>query len=111
MNDNADSRLSSPLLLAEIVQRLRILPVRNDGQLDNHGAAYLPQVREMNMGDLLLHPTHWLWNSGPHPICPECRREIFAMTPVEIEILPDGRGMVRHAECAQKSEPSDDEAI
>lgn len=54
MNDNTDSRLSGPLLLAEIMQRLRILPVRNNGQLDIHGAAHLPQVREMNM----LEPTY-----------------------------------------------------
>ena len=92
------------------MQRLRILPVRNDGQLDNNGAAHLPKVWEINMGDLLLHPTHWLWKQLPHPICPECRLEIFPMTPVDIEYLDDGRAMFRHAECATKPEPTEDRA-
>ena len=54
------------------------------------------------MGDLLLHPTHPLFKQLQHPTCPECQREIFPMTPVELEELPTGQIMYRHEECANK---------
>jgi len=57
------------------------------------------------MGDLLLHPTHPLFKQLARPTCPECQREIFPMTPIEIEELPDGKQMYRHKECAD-DEPS-----
>ena len=53
------------------------------------------------MGDLVLHPTHWLFKQFKHPSCPECQREILPLTPVDIEDLPDGRKMFRHAECVE----------
>lgn len=56
------------------------------------------------MGDLFLHPQHWLFKQFEHPACPECQQEIFPLTPVEMEELADGRIMFRHAECAKKQE-------
>jgi hypothetical protein len=50
-------------------------------------------------GQLVLHPTHWLWKGGPHPACPVCRREILPLTPVVMEDLDDGRTLVVHEEC------------
>ncbi len=50
--------LSKPVLLAEAVQRFRVLPVRVPGELDNEGPTDLPEVRAMseagqNTGDTL----------------------------------------------------------
>jgi hypothetical protein len=55
---------------------------------------------ETDMGDLVLHPTHWLFRQFKHPACPECQTEILPLTPVDIEELPNGSKMFRHAECA-----------
>ena len=51
------------------------------------------------MGDLVLHPTHWLFTQFKHPCCPECQREILPLTPITIEELDDGGTMFRHIEC------------
>jgi hypothetical protein len=52
-------------------------------------------------GELVLHPQHPLFLQFQHPACPECKREIFPMTPVDLEYRDDGLIMFRHAECAQ----------
>jgi len=55
------------------------------------------------MGDLLLHPTMWPRMNWKHPRCDSgCGLEIFPMTPVEIEELPNGQVMFWHAECWAK---------
>ena len=56
------------------------------------------------MGDLLLHPTHWLFGLVPYPVCPECRQRILPLTPVAAEDLADDRQIFRHAECAGKQD-------
>ncbi len=56
------------------------------------------------MGEIVLHPEHPLFKQFRHVACPECRREILPMTPIAIEMLPDGRALFRHAECAPKPE-------
>ena len=56
-------------------------------------------------GELLLHPTHWLYKGHNIPRCPECLKAIEPMTPVEVEELPDGLQMFRHAKCAKVNAP------
>jgi len=56
------------------------------------------------MGDLLLHPTHPLFKQFKQPMCPECKREIFPMTPVDLEPLDNGLTMYRHEKCAKTEE-------
>jgi hypothetical protein len=65
------------------------------------------------MGDLLLHPTHWLFVQLKHPGCKGgCGEEIFPMTPVEIEELPNGQMMFWHKECWEKAhEPDEPEPL
>ncbi len=55
------------------------------------------------MGDLLLFPTHPVFKGRNHLECPTCRKEIVPMTPIDLELLDDGRVMLRHAECADKN--------
>ena len=45
--------LSKPVLLAEAVQRFRVLPVRVPGELDNEGPTDLPEVRAMSTPNTL----------------------------------------------------------
>ena len=52
------------------------------------------------MGELVLHPTHWLFGQKNRPICPECGREIVPLQPITTEDLPGNKIMFRHAECA-----------
>ncbi len=46
--------LSKPLLLAEVVQRIRVLPVRVSSQLDYKGPSDLPEVRAMILANVCL---------------------------------------------------------
>jgi hypothetical protein len=68
-------------------------------------------LREVFMGDLLLHPTHWLFKQFSHPCCPECKREILPLTPIDAENLDDGKIMFRHAECVLKPENTEEPII
>ena len=47
--------LSKPVLLAEAVQRFRVLPVRVPGELDNEGPTDLPEVRAMSTANAEAH--------------------------------------------------------
>lgn len=49
--------LSKPVLLAEAVQRFRVLPVRVPGELDNEWPTDLPEVRAMSTANNCFNPT------------------------------------------------------
>jgi len=51
-------------------------------------------------GKLILHPNHWLFEQLAYPRCDSgCGQEIFPLTSVEMEVLPNGQIMFWHAEC------------
>ena len=41
------------------------------------------------MGDLVLHPTHYIFQNGQQPACPICEQALLPMTPVVIAKTDD----------------------
>ncbi len=51
------------------------------------------------MGELILHPTHWLFKQCRRPVCPACRREIVAGDAVVMEDAGEDKVLFKHAGC------------
>ena len=66
-------------------------------------------------GELVIHPAYWrLLFPDPRyeALCPVCRRPVFAMTPIHLDHLDDGRISIIHADCANPPQaPDEPEAV
>jgi len=60
----------------------------------------MPTAQIEPKGILILHPALWPKMGWTHPRCDSgCGLEIFPLTPVELEILPNGQILYWHAQC------------